>query len=78
MYVRQSINLFGNVTTADYNKSLAQTALDQATVAITELVRRINFASSIYVLYLAFLVVVTPPFIVYGSVSQSVTDSLNQ
>lgn len=27
---------------------------------------QINFASSIYVLYLAFLVVVTPPFIVYG------------
>ncbi|CAN0428758.1 unnamed protein product, partial [Ascophyllum nodosum] len=32
---QSSINLFGNVTTAGYNKSLAQTALDQATVAIT-------------------------------------------
>lgn len=27
---------------------------------------QINFASSIYVLYMAFLVIVTPPFIVYG------------
>lgn len=45
---------------------VVQTALDEATDAISDLVRRVNFASSIYVLYLAFLVVVTPPFIVYG------------
>lgn len=62
----KSLDLFGNVTVFEYNTSLAQTALDEATDAITELVRRINFASSIYVLYLAFLVIVTPPFIVYG------------
>lgn len=50
----------------EYNTSIAQTALDQATGVITELVRDINIVSSIYVLYLAFLVIVTPPFMVYG------------
>eukprot|EP00903_Cladosiphon_okamuranus_P020047 g18414.t1 len=68
---QKSLDLFGNNAT-DFNRegintSLAQEALDEATHAISELVRRINFASSIYVLYMAFLVIVTPPFIVYGA-----------
>ena len=66
---QKSLDLFGNNVTQEerFNTTAAvQTALDQATDAISELVRRVNFASSIYVLYLAFLVVVTPPFIVYG------------
>ncbi|CAM9499525.1 unnamed protein product [Scytosiphon promiscuus] len=67
---QKSLDLFGNNVTdydAEYTASVAESALDQATNAITVLVRRINFASSIYVLYLAFLVIVTPPFIVYGA-----------
>lgn len=66
---QRSLDLFGRNASdrqEQYNSSVAQTALDKATDAISVLVRRINFASSIYVLYLAFLVVVTPPFVVYG------------
>lgn len=62
----KSRNLVGNSTMLEYNTSLAQTALDEATGVITQLVRDINVVSSIYVLYLAFLVIVTPPFVVYG------------
>ncbi|CAM9298163.1 unnamed protein product, partial [Hapterophycus canaliculatus] len=67
---QKSLDLFGNNATDyddEYTIGMAETALDEATSAITVLVRRINFASSIYVLYLAFLVIVTPPFIVFGA-----------
>lgn len=70
----QSLDLFGRNATPtaaaeqqfNITSTFAQTALDNATRAISELVRRINVASSVYVLYLAFLVVVSPPFTVYG------------
>ncbi|CAM9782743.1 unnamed protein product, partial [Laminaria digitata] len=67
---KNSLDLFGKNVTRDewqFNAAVAQKALDQATDGISELVRRVNIASSVYVLYLAFLVVVTPPFIVYGA-----------
>lgn len=63
-----SLDLFGrNVTRGErFTLADAQTALDEAADAISVIVRRVNIASSIYVLYLAYLVVVTPPFVVYG------------
>ncbi|CAM9552656.1 unnamed protein product, partial [Ectocarpus sp. 13 AM-2016] len=67
---QQALDLFGNNITAyneEYAETLAQSALDDATSAISVLIRRINFASSIYVLYLVFTVLVPPPFIVYGA-----------
>ncbi|CAM9625550.1 unnamed protein product [Ectocarpus sp. 6 AP-2014] len=67
---QQALDLFGNNITAydeEYAETLAQSALDDATSAISVLVRRINFASSIYVLYLVFTVLVPPPFTVYGA-----------
>lgn len=64
---QQALDLFGVAVTVDSSMYEADvdTVLNQATSTISVLVERINFASSCYVLYLAFLVIFPAPFIVY-------------
>ena len=64
---QQALDLFGVAVTVDPSMYEADvdTVLNQATSTISVLVERINFASSCYVLYLAFLVVFPATFVVY-------------
>lgn len=64
---QQALDLFGAPVTvnASLYEAEVDTVLSQATSTISVLVERINFASSCYVLYLAFLVIFPAPFVVY-------------
>lgn len=64
---QQALDLFGVPVTVNTSLFEAEvdTLLNEATSTISVLVERINFASSCYVLYLAFLVVFPAPFVVY-------------
>lgn len=71
---QQALDLFGAPVTvnASLYEAEVDNVLNQATSTISLLVERINFASSCYVLYLAFLVIFPAPFVVYRWVPGSV------